>query len=196
MAIKLTPQQDIPDQNIQLDAARANLGQVQIHLSRKADTWLNWVVVILVATALIALGMWGYQYTLDQEIAALKAGLVNMESQRDVELEQNFADLKTGIEVLKRLLDDRVYSSQIFVMLEELTLPQVRFTGLDADLEQATLDLHTEALDYSTLARQIYTFEEDGRVEAVSLSAIQLGDGGRVTSDILIELDTAAFSLP
>ncbi len=74
-------------------------------------------------------------------------------------------------------------------MLEELTLPQVRFIEFGADLSQAKITLTTETVNYNILAKQIVAFEQDSRIEKVELSEVSLGDTGGVGSELEIELN-------
>ena len=145
----------------------------------------------LILVILICFGLWGYQKSLIEEKTNLENQLAELNNKRNLELEADFMDLKNGIEDLKKILKNRLYSSQIFEMLEELTLPQVRFANLDADFSQAKLKLEIEAADYTTLAKQVFVFKEDKRIKEISLSGVELSETGRVNSafDIKIKLD-------
>ncbi|PIV10426.1 MAG: hypothetical protein COS49_00575 [Candidatus Portnoybacteria bacterium CG03_land_8_20_14_0_80_41_10] len=145
----------------------------------------------LILVILICFGLWGYQKSLIEEKTNLENQLAELNNKRNLELEADFMDLKNGIEDLKKILKNRLYSSQIFEMLEELTLPQVRFANLDADFSQAKLKLEIEAADYTTLAKQVFVFKEDKRIKEISLSGVELSETGRVNSafDIKINLD-------
>jgi len=136
----------------------------------------------LILVILICFGLWGYQKSLIEEKTNLENQLAELNNKRNLELEADFMDLKNGIEDLKKILKNRLYSSQIFEMLEELTLPQVRFANLDADFSQAKLKLEIEAADYTTLAQQVFVFKEDKRIKEISLSGVELSETGRVNS--------------
>jgi len=134
-------------------------------------------------------GLWGYQKSLIEEKADLENQLTELTNQRNLELEADFMELKNGIEDLKKVLKNRLYPSKLFEMLEELTLPQVQFTGLDTDFPQAKLTLEAEAVDYTTLAKQMIVFEEDERIEKIGLSEVGLDLTGRVNSTLNIEIN-------
>lgn len=104
-------------------------------------------------------------------------------------MEASFADLKIKIEDFKRISGVHVYPSKIFDILEELTIRQIRFIGLEADLLEANLILETESIDYKTLAEQIVVFENDPRIETVDLSEVRLDDSGRINSNLKIKVD-------
>ena len=158
-------------------------------LTSKTNLWMILTVGFLLLVTLIYFGLTGYKSSLTEEKGSLEERLVELTNQRDLEKEVNFMELKTDIEDLKKVLEDRFYSSKIFEMLEEITLPRVQFTSLEADLSQAKLTLKAEVADYSTLAKQVITFEQDSRVEKVDLSEVNLETSGRIVSNLRIELN-------
>lgn len=158
-------------------------------LASKTNLWLALTVGFLLLVILIYFGLAGYKSNLIEERGNLEERLVQLTNQRDLEIEANFMELKTGIEDLRKVLENRLYSSKIFELLEEITLPQVQFTDLDADLSQAKLILKAEAVDYLTLAKQVVVFEQDLRIKKVDLSEVGLETSGRVASDLRVELD-------
>lgn len=168
----------------------AGLGGVASSLAAKADILLVSAIVVLAVVVLVYFGLFGYRIYLEQEMARLNLNLEELQSQRDPELEEDLANLIIGIEALKQILNERIYSSRLFVMLEELTLPQIRFSGLNVDFKTGGLKLQTEASDYSTLAQQVFVFGQDERVKSAELFGAQLEEGGRVKSEISLELDT------
>ena len=158
-------------------------------LTLKTNLWLILTVGFLLLVVLIYFGLTGYKNSLIEEKGDLEERLVQLTGQRDLEMEANFMELKTGIEDLGKVLENRVYSSKLFEMLEEITLPRVQFTGLEADLSQAKLILKAEAVDYLTLAKQVVVFEQDSRIEKVDLSEVNLETSGRIVSDLRVELN-------
>lgn len=158
-------------------------------LTSKTNLWLALTIGFLLLVILIYFGLTGYKNSLIEEKVNSEERLAELTNQRDLEMEVNFMELKTGIEDLKKVLENRLYSSKLFEMLEEITLPRVQFTGLEADLSQAKLILKAEAADYPTLAKQIVVFEQDSRIEKVDLSEVNLETSGRIVSDLRVELN-------
>ena len=148
-------------------------------------------LVLLMIIILIVFGLWGYQIYLDKNNANLNTEIEYLQSQRNLDLEVNFSNLKKGIEDFKKILEVHIYPSQIFKILEELTIPQVKFLNFNADLTKSKLILETEAVDYNTLAEQIVVFEEDWRIKNVEISEVKLDISGNVNSNLEIEIDTA-----
>ncbi len=158
-------------------------------LVSRTNLWLVLAIILLILVVLAYFGLWGYQKSLIEEKADLENQLTELTNQRNLELEADFMELKNGIEDLKKVLKNRLYPSKLFEMLEELTLPQVQFTGLDTDFPQAKLTLEAEAVDYTTLAKQMIVFEEDERIEKIGLSEVGLDLTGRVNSTLNIEIN-------
>ncbi len=157
-------------------------------LTSKTNIWLALTIGFLLLVILIYFGLTGYKSNLIEEKGNLEEKLTELTNQRDLEMETNFMELKTGIEDLRKVLENRLCSSRIFELLEEITLSQVQFTGLEADLSQAELILKAEAVDYPTMAKQVIIFEQDSRIEKVDLSEVSLETSGRIVSDLRIEL--------
>jgi len=158
-------------------------------LTSKTNLWLALTIGFLLLVILIYFGLTGYKNSLIKERGDLEERLIELTNQRDLGMEADFMELKTGIEDLRKVLENRLYSSKLFELLEEITLPRVQFTGLEADLSQANLNLKAEAADYPTFAKQIVAFEQDPRIEKVDLSEVNLETSGRIASDLRIELN-------
>ena len=155
----------------------------------KANLWLGLSLSLLIIVILITFGLWGYQNSLIREKANLEERITESESQRDLDLEANFVELKKGIENFKNVSKTHIYPSYLFEMIEELTLPQVRFVEFGADLSKAKVTLTAEAVNYNILAKQIVVLEQDSRIKKVELSEVSLGDTGGVGSELEIEFN-------
>lgn len=158
-------------------------------LALATNLWLILFVSFLILVILACFGLWGYKNSLNEEAENLEKRFEELVGQRDLEAEANFIELKEGIENFKKFLNSRLYPSNLFEMLEELTLPQVQFTDLDANLPQAMIILEIEVIDYHTLAKQIVAFEEDERIKKIEFSEVNLETSGQVGSSLSIELN-------
>ena len=158
-------------------------------LTSAANLWLILFVGFLILVILAYFGLRGYKNSLNEEGENLEKRFEELVGQRDLESEANFIELKEGIEDFKKFLNSRLYPSNLFEMMEDLTLPQVQFTDLDSNLSQAVIILEIEAVDYQTLAKQVVAFEEDERIKKIELSEVNLETSGRVGSSLSIELN-------
>ena len=139
---------------------------------------------------LLCFGLWGYKIYLDKDIEESTKETEILQGQRDLDLEDGFVKLKINIEDLKKISEAHVYPSKIFELLEELTIPQIRFIGFDANLSESKLIIEAESLDYNNLAKQIVVFEESQNIETVDLSKVDLSESGKVESNLEIKIDS------
>lgn len=150
-------------------------------------------VVFLIVVVLLVLGLWGYKMSLDRQSSGLAQRIAELSQTRDVEFENELIDLKDKIEGLKNILNNQVYASGIFTLLEELVVPQVRFANLSGDLSQMTISLGTLATDVDSLVKQLVVFKNDDRVEKATLSSIGMDNSGEVNSVIELRLRPSVF---
>lgn len=155
----------------------------------KESSFVVLSVILLTIVILISAGLWWYEYSMDKEKQNLNAKLQELASQRDLDLEANFIELKDGIDNLKKLLDNHIRSSELFVMIEDLTLPQVQFISFDSDLLESTLSLDIRAVNYNIFAKQLVVFEQDQRIKSLIFSKVAMDNDGGVGSSLELELD-------
>ena len=169
------------------DKKRANLfeGGFSVDSNHLIAVSLSLLTVIVI----LCFGLWGYKMHLSDKINGTIVEINNLQDKRDFELEADFANLKEKIEDFKKISEVHVYPSNIFKILEELTIPQIKFVGFEADLLEAELTLKVESIDYNTLAKQIVVFEDDSRIEEVNLSGVKLSDSGKVNSDLNMKIN-------
>lgn len=155
----------------------------------KESSFVVLSVILLTIVILISAGLWWYEYSMDKEKQNLNAKLQELASQRDLDLEANFIELKDGIDNLKKLLDNHIRSSELFVMIEDLTLPQVQFISFNSDLLKSTLSLDIRAVNYNIFAKQLVVFEQDQRIKSLIFSKVAMDNDGGVGSSLELELD-------
>ena len=133
MDIKLMPEQYQKGHQPKssLKSSVADFKQLGDQAVSRGNLWLTISIGILLIAGSVYLGLWVYQRQLNQEKQELIVKVDELQAQRDLELEADFTKLKKGIENLKKILKKRIYPSLVFKMLEELTLPQVQFSGFD-----------------------------------------------------------------
>ncbi len=147
-------------------------------------------VSLLVAVVLSCFGLWGYKISLNKDKEDLSQKIDELQSQRDLELEANFMDLKEKIDNFKNILAKRVYSLNLFKMFEELALTQVQFSNLNVELSQLEASLSLKAVNYTVLAKQIVVFEQDSRIKSVDFSEASLGSDGWVNSNVELKFNS------
>ncbi len=158
---------------------------------QKGGLWFYLSILLLVLTVMACLGLWLYRSSLKSEKEDLFKEVNSLHQQRDKEAEDNFIKLSRTIEALKGSIDDRVYASNIFDLLEELTLPNVQFTNFSADLNKSEIKVNVMVSNYKTMARQAVAFRNDERIKKVSLGEISLDTFGQAASSMELRIDSS-----
>jgi len=139
-------------------------------------------ISIIVLVSLIALsggagfGIYYYKGNLELELDGLQQETVQV----NTEIKKYEADLEQALiaqkqlDNLERLLNDRLYWTNLFVELGRITIPDVFFTGFSCDLESRQVSLPAKARDYHSLARQLKAWEEEDILEFIEVSSATL----------------------
>ncbi len=172
-----------------------NLGGDPLKAFKKAGLWLTLSIILSVGAALVCFGLWGYKISLNNNKEELTQKLEDLQGERDLELEGNFIELKETIENFEEILSQRVYLSNVFGMLEDITLSQVKYESFTINLSDSTLDLKTEATSYESLVKQVMAFREDSRIKEIIFSEATLEKGGFVGTTFNLEFEPSLLSL-
>ena len=150
-------------------------------------------LILLIGVILGCLGLWGYQISLKNNLKQISQEIDTLQAQRDFELEKKLSKINKSASALKTILNKRVFPLRFFKMIEELTLPQVRFTNLRMDFSKGELSLGVEAVSYTVLAKQMKVFQEDERIKKIEVSGVDLNRDGRVVSQFNLSLESSFF---
>lgn len=157
------------------------------------DVWVVVSLILIVAAVAVYLGLFIYRNKLIREEKDLETQIVQIEEQRDLAMEANFMQLEKGIGDLKKILENRIYPSELFRMLEELTLSKVWYDNMKVDFSEVVLDLELATDSYNTLAEQAVIFQNDSRIKKVDFSGATLEKDGYVSSSFKIDLDPVSL---
>jgi len=194
MDIKLIPDKYKKKDKVGIKSKASAFGSLSEQITSKNNVLMFLSVGFLIVVVLTCLGLWGYQANLIKKKVFLTERIENLQNQRNDDLENNFVELGKRIGGFEKTLENRIYFSKIFEMIEELTLSQVQFIDMNIDLTENKFNLKTEVSSYSVLAKQVIIFKEDPRIKSVELSKAGLSTYGRVASELILELDNS-FSL-
>ncbi len=188
--IKLTPDRYNKEKSDDsgMKISMGSVSELSKKLTSKGGLWFGLTLAFLAVAVLLSLGLWGYKITLVEEEEGLIQKMDELAEQRDVDFENKLIDLKNKIDGLKNILSSRAYSSMIFSLLEELVVPGVHFTGFRGDLSTGKILIKAEGNSFDDLDKQIVVFEENENIKGISVSSVGIGETGRVSSEIEIEL--------
>ncbi|OIO52679.1 MAG: hypothetical protein CO003_00630 [Candidatus Portnoybacteria bacterium CG_4_8_14_3_um_filter_44_15] len=170
-----------------------NISKLGKDITLKGGFLFGLSLMFLIVAILLYLGLWGYKMSLDKQKDGLAQKISELNQTRDVEFENNLMDLKDKIEGLKNILNNQVYSSGIFTLIEDLVVPQVRFASFNGDLAQMTVNLETLAINVDSLVKQMVVFKNDGRVEKATFNSVGTDNSGQINSTIELQLKPSGF---
>ena len=151
-----------------------------IVFSRTVSNLILLVGVIVALGSLFATGgVYFYRQLLTRENADLTTKINALEDDiRQQSVNQQILDLDKRLSAAKQLLANHSILSNVFQLLEENTLPQVRFSSFALQADPARLELTGEAISYNTIAQQVRIFEALPSLQDVEFGGLQLGEKG------------------
>ncbi len=165
-----------------------SLNKASLNLSgEKKDSLLKAGVVLTALVFVLACALWAglsvYEKSLGVKIQDTQAKQDKIFAAKDKEAAKSIIDFGTGATLIQTLLKNHIYSSSALEQIKISTLPQVQWQSLSLDVKKRSLILKGRAANYSTLARQILAFQEDGFID-VTTSGITLDKSGGIAFQI------------
>jgi len=149
-------------------------------LIKNLNFWFLFFLIIFGLSLIVDFLFWGYFHYLDQKYQRAQDKIQALESQRDLDLEKEIAEVNKRMKLLEKFFQNHIYPSVFFRILEEITIPEVRFSEFNGDFVKGQVFLRGNTDSYSLLAKQLAIFKEDTRFKKVEVSNIRLGieEGG------------------
>ncbi len=148
-------------------------------------------LAVLAALILVWAGLFIWEQRLNNKLNSYDAELQSLISQRNLSLEEKLQSLNTILNVFKNVLDQHVYWTQIFKILETRTLNTVTFKTFVGDASNNSLEMNGSALSYAALAKQVKVLEDTPGVSSVASSNIGLAQDGRVGFTLKVIFDSS-----
>jgi len=136
--------------------------------------WRRGGLIFLAVSILLAGGVFVYSLTLNSQLSNLEQNLADEESKITSlsEIALSAQDLEKRVESLKKILDEKVYFSNLLKTLSSAVLEGVTISEVTAPSETA-VSVSGNSRSYSSLADFLLNLK-DGRAEAVSFEAVDL----------------------
>lgn len=143
------------------------------------------VLALAILSLLLYGGLLFYESNFNKTIDNINQEIVNLDIKRDLKTEQTMIDLDRKLEVLKDMFEEHLYWSKLFNKIEDLTVSEAYFSDARFNLigEELTFSFSGNALTYTTLARQMVSFQEEPEVDSVRVSEIFLSEEGGIAFD-------------
>lgn len=153
---------------------------------------------LLIVSGLVLGGSYIYKRVIQGNINDLKESIEKAEIVPEESLMNELKNISKKIENTKILLARHKSLGPVFDILKESTLKSVRFLNFNYSISNDNMpqiSMDGEAKSYSSLALQVGSFEENTRVESVSVSNLSLGESGKInfSIDIIINPDVLIY---
>lgn len=140
--------------------------------------------IMFIITLFAVGGAFGYRKYVESQIAADDKKLSEARSAFEESKIQNLLIASARLNSIKILLENHYVISEVLVMLQNLTIKNMRFDSLSYQnfAGRATLSMDSEAISYNAVASQRDIFVDSGLLADVAFSAFSLSDRGYVRS--------------
>lgn len=164
--------------------------------SQGTDYFFIFILIAFFATLLGWGGIFAYKRTLAAAETSSKDQIGNITK----ELRQDFGNdklvvLSDKISAAKELLAGHMLPSNIFILLQDKTLPKVSFSTFSFANETRQIAMAASAENYQVLADQIAIFEGLPQVDRVEFGGLTLGQGNVISFSLTITLNNSVLRL-
>ncbi len=149
-----------------------------------------YIALVLSALILVASAILGsYKRSLSDQIDVVKASIVTGEKARDREQEKVLITASKQSKIMKQLLDTKLYWTQAFKRIEQMTQTSVKFLNIDAKLAKNSIAFIATADNFATVAKQLAAFSAASGVKDFTIGKIEtLSTGGiKFSGEIFID---------
>lgn len=142
---------------------------------------------------LVSGALFGYEFYIEGQIKQSQVQLVEAKSAFESADNQKLILASNQIKSIKTLLDKHTVVSPIFKLLEDQTLPTVRFTSFAFSRDSlggVTVSIEGEAQSYASLAQQSSILLKLPYLSHIEFSDITLSDSGTVRMKVRARIDS------
>jgi hypothetical protein len=167
------------------------MSRIFMTLEKKAGFILFLSIIFLFFSITSAIGFWTYKnFVLIEQNKKLDEQIKQFQDQRDLVLEKELKNIDCAIIQLKNILENHVYPSEVFKLLEQTTISQVQFLSFSGNLKDNKISLAGLAERLSVLAQQSDILKKNKNIkeESVLMTNINRNSEGRITFNLSFEL--------
>jgi uncharacterized protein YpmB len=148
-------------------------------------------IVLIIITAIICAGFFFYKKTLSDRSFDLSNEIDQINQKISNELDTEVISFQKHLN--KKMLDDHIYYSNVFGLIEKNTVPTVSFESFNGDVSSKEIQLKGKAISFSSLAKQVVAFREAEEINKVDFSSGSIGTDGGISFDISLVLEQKMF---
>jgi hypothetical protein len=150
-------------------------------------------IVLAVITGIVCAGLFFYEKTLSDKVSGLDNEIDQINQKISNELDTEVISFQKHLNNLKKMLDDHIYYSNVFGLIEKNTVPTVSFESFNGDVSSRKVQLEGKAISFSSLAKQVVAFREAEEISRVDFSSASIGTDGGIGLDISLFLKQEMF---
>lgn len=152
------------------------------------------VILAISAAVFAGLFIWKKIY-LEKNLSELKLINTSLSAQISEKKESPFLSASMRAETVESLLNDHLYLSKLYQIIESLTLKNIDYVNFSSKMNKKNntvdVELSGEAEDFNSAARQIVSFRQSKHVDTLSFSDFKVNKKGKV--EFILRL---SFKLP
>ena len=153
------------------------------------STLTRWSGAVLVLLILAGGALFVWEKKLAGRLVEYDNELQQLISQRDISLEERIQRLNAVLGTFKNVLDEHLYWTQLFKILEARTLNNVVFKSFNGSNADNSMLLDGSTSSYASLAKQVKIIEDTAGVESVTASGISLSKEGKIDFSLNINFE-------
>lgn len=161
--------------------------------SRGASLLLVASAFVFAGSLLLTVGVYFWGVLSERDIASKKESLERARSAFEPASIRKLERLSKRLQISKSILSNHLAPSELFAVLEEATLENVRFSSMDFSVDQTTnlgsLTMKGQARTYGALARQSDVFGKTAGVKNPVFGDLTLDQRGNVVFTFTAEVD-------
>lgn len=157
------------------------------------DVIFYFVISLLIATIFCYVIFLVKNNLQQKDIKKQSAALQTVGTEQQKEYEKTVITYQSKINDFTSLLRNHEFASNVFVFLQEQTMPNVWFKQFSLDQKNSSTQLSGESDDLDSFSRQVATFEKNEHVKSITTLNSSLGSATRVNFNINLVLDQTIF---
>jgi hypothetical protein len=153
-------------------------------------------VVVVILTIVASAALFVYQRILQNQINQVQTNIVSAREAFQPDTIKQLIDVSSQISMTEKLLNSHILISQIFNILQNLTVRKISFTDFtytsQGGVPSVTMD--GESQSYNALAEQYNIFNGSGLVQNPAFSNFVLAQDGNISFTFSANIDPSAIS--
>ncbi len=171
-------------------------GEPHVSFARTSSIFSIVATILFIITLLVSVGLFIYKGSLNSQISDSDKSLNAAREAFQPEKIQELLDANSRITSAKTLLDSHVAVSQFLILLQSLTVKNLRFDNLVYVNKgnTPTVSMDVEAGSYNALAAQEDVFSKNEFIKSANFSDFSLSDNGSIRAKFFGTLDPQLVS--